>query len=92
MSNIGKQIDNRSFNPIITNIDYSTLLGYANANKSINVPNSFIISVPQEENGGDKVDAASIWMTDENGYLLNITKPNKTPQNTFALAPEETIT
>ncbi len=76
MSKIGKQIDNRSFNPIITNIDYDALNNYANANKSINVTNSFIISIPQDDNENDIVGGASIWMTDENGYLLNITKPN----------------
>ena len=75
MSKIGQIINNRSFNPIITNIDFNTLNGYVTAGKSINVSNAFIISVPQNEDGVDKVGAASIWMTDADGYLLNITKP-----------------
>lgn len=76
MSKIGQLNDaNQLFNPIITDLTYEQLLEYANNSISINVPNAFIISVPQNE-GSDKKDAASIWMTDKDGYLLNITKPN----------------
>lgn len=76
MSKIGQLNDaNQLFNPIITDLTYEQLLEYANNSISINVPNAFIVSVPQNE-GGDKKDAASIWMTDKDGYLLNITKPN----------------
>lgn len=75
MSKIGTLISNRSFNPIISDIPYNTLLKWRTDNKSINLPNAFIVSVPQDENGEDIQDAASIWMTDADGYLLNITKP-----------------
>lgn len=77
MSKIGQIINNRSFNPIISNIDFDTLNNYVTENKSINVSNAFIISIPQDENGIDIVGKASIWMTDADGYLLNITKPEK---------------
>lgn len=78
MSKIGQLIKNRTFNPIITDIDYKTLLNYNESNKSIDIPNAFIISIPQDENTGqDEKDKASIWMTDAEGYLFNITKPNK---------------
>lgn len=73
MSKVGSQVDNRSFNPIITNISYESLNNMRD--KSINISNAFIISVPQN-NSEDIVGAASIWMTDENGYLLCISKPN----------------
>lgn len=78
MSKIGQLINNRSFNPIVTNISYDTLYNnYAKDNKSINISNAFIISVPQDENGNDLEGKASIWMTDVDGYLLNITKPTQ---------------
>ena len=76
MSKIGQIINNRSFNPIISNIDFNTLNNYVTENKSINISNAFIISIPQNENG-DIPGKASIWMTDADGYLLNITKPNE---------------
>ena len=81
MSKIGTLINNRSFNPIISDIPYDTLFNWRKENKSINLPNAFVVSVPQDENGEDMQDAASIWMTDADGYLLNIVKP---PYNILA--------
>lgn len=72
MSNISTNPNNKKINPIISNIPYETLL--SRKDTSINVSNGFIISIPQENNK-DWVDHASIWMTDDNGYLFNILKP-----------------
>ena len=75
MSKIGQLTGNNNlFNPIITDIPYNKLKEYESTNTSIGVPNAFIISVPQNA-GEDIKDAASIWMTDKDGQLLNITKP-----------------
>ena len=75
MSKIGQITDNRPFNPIITNIPYLKLKDFQDNNKSINIPNAFIISVPQNDNEEDIQGEASIWVSDGDGYLLNITKP-----------------
>lgn len=81
MSNVGQKTNTtRGFNPIITDITYNTLQTYVSKNISINVPNAFIISIPQA-NDADVKDAASIWMTDNDGYLLNITRPNSELDN-----------
>ena len=76
MSKIGTLINNRSFNPIISDIPYNTLIEWQLSNKSTNLSNAFIVSIPQDEEGNDIIGGASIWMTDTDGYLLNITKPN----------------
>ena len=74
MSKVGNKA-NKTFNPIITDISYDKLNELKNLNKTA-IPNALIISVPQDTNGNDIDGEASIWMSDENGYLFNISMPN----------------
>lgn len=74
MSKVGNKT-NKTFNPIITDISYDKLNELKNVNKTT-IPNAFIISIPQDTNGNDIEGEASIWMSDEDGYLLNISLPN----------------
>ena len=64
-----------SFKPIFTNITNEEFLQKRNNNESLSVKNGFIISIPQDEEGNDIQDKGSIWLTDSNGYLYQLTKP-----------------
>ena len=62
------------FKPVITNITEETLEKYKVDNQSIGINNAFIISIPQDTNGDDLPGAGSIWLTDNDGLLYQLTK------------------
>lgn len=63
------------FKPIITNATYKNLKEMSTSGVSINLYNAFIISVPQDSQGEDIEGYGSIWMTDSNGQLYQLTDP-----------------
>jgi hypothetical protein len=73
MSNVGTTMINQSFKPIVTTATETQLNSYKNSNKPINVCNALIFSIPNGEN--DIVNSGSIWLSDSNGYLYQMTKP-----------------
>lgn len=75
MSKIGYYKDIKdTFKPIITNLTETELNEIKVNNKSINISNAFIISIPQD-NDEDIEGQGSIWLTDKDGYLYQLTKP-----------------
>jgi len=62
------------FKPVVTNITEETLEKYRTENLSIGITNAFIISIPQDNNGNDLQGAGSIWLTDNDGLLYQLTK------------------
>jgi len=78
MSKIGStNIIGQPFKPIITSASYNDLLALKNSNTTVESHNALIFSIPQDADGNDKENEGSIWLTDSNGYLYNISKPNK---------------
>ena len=77
MSKVGQNIANRSLSFTVTDIPYDKLDEYRTKNITINIKNSFILSAPHDDNGDDINGKTSLWITDNEGYLLNITKPTQ---------------
>ncbi len=74
MSKVGSKSNmfGKQLNVVITN-------GTEEQLKNINVPldakNSLIVSVQSDSEGNDIPESVSLWMTDSDGYLLQLTKP-----------------
>jgi len=77
MSNIGSSnIVGKQLRAVITNASADELENFKNNNGSCEAKNCIIISVPQED-GKDKEGALSIWLSDNEGKLIQVTKPIK---------------
>lgn len=76
MSNVGSKLNvlNKQLNVIITNGTEQQLHNYEESKTSINAKNALIISIPTDAEG-DISGAASLWITDSEGYILQLTKP-----------------
>ena len=44
-------------------------------NQSIGINNAIIFSIPQTSSGEDDKGKGSIWLTDSNGYVYQLTSP-----------------
>ena len=70
MSNIGStNIIGKQLKAVITTATESELKIFKNNDNTCAVKNTIIISVPQE-NGKDKEGGISIWLSDDNGKLI----------------------
>ncbi len=80
MSNIGSlDIIGKKINTVITTATEAELNAFKNSDRSCEAKNSIIISVPQKtENDGtvhDDEGKISIWLSDNNGKIIQVTKP-----------------
>lgn len=80
MSNIGSSdIVGKQLKAVITNATEAELNAFKNSDKSCEAKNTIIISVPQKtENDGtvhDEEGKISIWLSDNDGKLIQVTKP-----------------
>ena len=76
MSNIGSKSKSfgKDLNIVISNGTEEQFNKLATEGTALQSKNSMIISIPQE-NGKDKIDSVSLWLTDDDGQLLEISKP-----------------
>lgn len=80
MSNIGSSsIIGKQLRAVITTATEEELKLFKQNNRSCDAKNTIIISVPQEQNEDgttqDKEGAISIWLSDNDGKLIQVTKP-----------------
>jgi len=80
MSNIGSSdIVGKQLKAVITNATEAELNVFKNSDKSCEAKNTIIISVPQKtETDGtvhDEEGKISIWLSDNDGKLIQVTKP-----------------
>lgn len=61
------------FKPIITPMTDDELKQFEK--QSIGINNAIIFSIPQTSSGEDDKGKGSIWLTDSNGYVYQLTKP-----------------
>ena len=83
MSNIGSKNNSlgKKYELVIANGSEEDMLKYVD-NKKLNIYNKVIISIPtNSETGEDEIAAASIWMTDSNGKLYQLTRPSSILNN-----------
>ena len=83
MSKIGtNNIIGKPFIPIVTTLSFNELNELKENNKSIEITNGIIFSIPQDEQTGeDKEYEGSIWLTDNNGLLYPLTLTIKQQKN-----------
>lgn len=77
MSNIGTKLNilNKQLNVVITNGTKEQLKAYETSKTSVKVKNALIISVQTDNNGDDIPGSVSLWMTDSDGFILQLTNP-----------------
>lgn len=78
MSNIGSKDNSlgKKYELVIANGTEEVFQQLINDNKKLNIYNKVIISIPtNSETGEDIVGEASVWMTDSEGKLYQLTKP-----------------
>lgn len=75
MSKVGsEQSRGQVFKSVITNAEFNDLNRLKTNNIPVEAHNAIIFSIPQQ-NGEDIEGEGSIWLSDSDGYLYNITKP-----------------
>jgi hypothetical protein len=83
MSKIGTtDLVGQLFKAVVTTLNDSELDNYVQKDMSIGVNNAIIFSIPQGSEGVDLPGHGSIWISDSNGYLYQMTKPiNSSSEN-----------
>ena len=61
------------FKPIITPMTVDELKQFEK--QSIGINNAIIFSIPQTSSGEDDKGKGSIWLTESNGYVYQLTSP-----------------
>ena len=77
MSKVGSKSNmfGKQLNVVITNGTKKDLLKLINSNTQLDAKNSLIVSIKSDSEGNDIPGSASLWMTDSEGYLLQLTNP-----------------
>ena len=82
-NSLGKEL-----NIIISNGSESQFLELVENNMPVQSKNSLIIAIPQDSNGNDIPKGASLWLTDNSGYLLELSKPISEYNFNGTISPE----
>lgn len=76
-TNIGNKENSlgKELNIIISNGSEIQFAQLESSGTPVQVKNALIIAIPQDSNGNDIQKAASLWLSDKDGYLLELAKP-----------------
>ena len=76
-TNIGNKENSlgKELNIIISNGSEIQFAQLESSGTPVQVKNALIIAIPQDSNGNDIQRAASLWLSDKDGYLLELAKP-----------------
>lgn len=77
MSKIGSDsnIINQQLNIVITTSTFDELETYMSKEYSVGISGALLLSIPTDKNGEDKINNASIWVTDSSGLLFPVSYP-----------------
>ena len=82
-NSLGKEL-----NIIISNGSENQFAQLVASNTPVQVKNALIIAIPQDSEGNDIPKAASLWLSDNAGYLLELSRPISEYNSNSTLSPE----
>ena len=82
-NSLGKEL-----NIIISNGSENQFAQLVASNTPVQVKNALIIAIPQDSEGNDIPKAASLWLSDNAGYLLELSRPISEYNSNSTVSPE----